>query len=407
MVVAMPEFAYIAVGPSGERRGVLSARAEEDAAAQLERMGLVPLSISQKRPGLLESLRKGKPKPQQVADAVRNLADLLATGGVPLLQALVSLRQEETSPAMAEVLDGLAAAVEGGRPLSEAMAARPDVFPEVVVRIVAASEVRGELDKALNEAARYLERSVSTVGKIRGAVAYPAFVLLIALGVVVFMSVGVMPKLAGMFAQSKIPLPLPTRVLLAFGTALAKLWYLAIGVVAGMVAGARYVLRMPVVRRRIDILAWKLPAVRIFVRNFAYARWSMTVGLMHASGVPLLETLRLARDVSGNAVLYEALGPVTDRVRDGEPLSHALRQTGVFPATVVQMVALGEEHGTLGEMLQRVGRRYEVQTERLLEKLPQFIEPAFIVVIGATVGIMLLAFYWPLVNVYQIAAKGG
>lgn len=403
----MPEFTYIAIGPSGEQKGVLAARTQDDAVQQLERMGLVPLRVAARQESLFRTLLRGRPKPQQVADAVRNLADLLATGGVPLLQALVALRQEETTPAMAELLDSLIAAVEGGKPLSEAMASRPDAFPEVVVKIVAASEVRGELERALDEAAKFLERGLSTRSKVRGAMAYPAFVLLIAIGVVVFMSVSVMPKLAAMFAQTKIPLPFMTRLLLAFGTTLTRFWYLALGVLAGLIAGSRYILRMPAVQRRVDVLAWRLPAVRLFVRNFAYARWSMTVGLMHASGVPLLETLRLARDVAGNAVLKDALGPAIDRVRDGEPLSQALKKTGVFPPTIIQMVALGEEHGTLGEMLQRIGRRYEVQTERLLEKLPQFIEPAFIVVIGGIVGIMLVALYWPLINVYQIAAKGG
>jgi type II secretory pathway component PulF len=368
----------------------------------------MPLSVRERGAGRLQALlRRKRVKAPQVAEAIRNLADLLSTGGVPLLQALVALQQEEGSPAMAEVLGELRAAVEGGRPLAEGIAARPDAFPEVVVRIVGAAEARGDLDRALQEAARYMERSVSTAGKIRGALAYPAFILVTAVGVVVFMSVGVLPKLAGMFESAKIPLPVTTRLLMAFGVALARFWYLVLPAVIGSLAGLRSMLRRPGPRRRMEILTWRLPGVRLFVRNFAYARWASTVGLMHASGVPLLVTLELARGVAGNAVLREALAPVTERVRGGERLSAALRATGAFPESVLQVAALGEEHGTLSDMLQRIGRRYEVATDRLLEKLPAFIEPAFVVIIGVIVAVILLAMYYPLLNVYQIAAKGG
>jgi type II secretory pathway component PulF len=400
-------FVYEALGAAGARRGVITAPSAEEAARQLAQAGLMPVWIRQRGGGAWGALRQRRVKAPQVADAVRNLADLLSTGGVPLLQALVALQKEESSPAMAEVLGELRAAVEGGRPLAEGMAARPDAFPDVVVRIVGAAEARGDLDRALQEAARYLERQVSTAGKIRGALAYPAFVLITAVGVVVFMSAGVLPKLATMFEATKVPLPLSTRLLMAFGTALARLWYLALPAAAGMLAGLRAVLRRPQVRRRIEILAWRLPGVRLFVRHFAYARWATTVGLMHAAGVPLLVSLELARGVAGNAVLREALGPVTEQVRGGERLSAALRATGAFPESVLQIVALGEEHGTLGEMLQRIGRRYEVATERLLEKLPAFIEPAFVVVIGVIVAVILLALYYPLLHIYQIAATGG
>lgn len=403
----MTTFNYEALAADGERRGMITARTQTEALQQLERLGLVPISLRARGRSLLESLTRRRVKSSQVADMVRNLSDLLATGGVPLLQAIVSLQQEESSPAMAEVLDELRTAVEEGRPLAEAMAARPDVFPEVVVRIIGASEARGDLDRALAEAARYLERQVNTLGKIRGAMAYPAFILCVALGVIVFMSVGVMPKLASMFAASKISLPLTTRLLMGVGKGVVTHWYLALPMFAGGIVGAAWVLRQPAARRWLDALAWRLPGVRLFTQNFAYARWAMTVGLMHTSGVPLLETLQLARGVAGNAVLQEALAPVVDRVREGEPLSLALRRTGAFPETVLQIVALGEEHGTLGEMLQRVGRRYEVQTERLLEKLPAFLEPTFVAVIGVVVAVMLLAFYWPLINIYQVAAKGG
>lgn len=403
----MPAFAYEAIGTHGVRRGTLVAISRDEALRQLEQEGLAPVWLRERRAPLGQLLSRRGVRPQQVAEAIRNLSDLLATGGVPLLQAIVALQREEASPAMAEVLQQLRAAVETGHPLADGMAARPDAFPEVVVRIVGAAEARGDLERALQEAARYLERAVSTAGRIRGALAYPAFVLLTAVGVVTFMSVAVLPRLADMFAASQIPLPLTTRLLMALGTALARFWYLVVPAAVALAVAARQLVRRPEVRRRLEVLAWHAPGVRLFTRNFAYARWAATCGLMHTSGVPLLVTLELARGVVGNAVLREALAPVTEAVRNGERLATALRRTGALPESVLQVVALGEEHGTLGDMLQRIGRRYDLNTDRLLEKLPAFVEPAFIVVIGGIVAVILLAMYYPLINVYQIASRGG
>ncbi len=402
----MPPFAYEALGPSGPVRGVITAASREDALRQLERSGLLPVRVRPHSAGLWNRLLRGRITPHQVADVLRNLADLLGTGGVPLLQAIVAVQQEEPSPAMSAVLQELREAVETGRSLADGMAARPDVFPEVVTRIVAAAEARGDLDRALEEAARYMERQVNAASRIRGALAYPAFVLVAAVGVVVFMSVAVMPRLVSLFEAGKVPLPLTTRLLLGFGTALSGYWYIAVPLLAALALLARSALRHPNVRRRLGTLAWNLPSVRLFTRNFAYARWAITLGLMHGSGVPMLVALELARKVSGNVVLEEALAPVTEAVRSGERLSAALRRTGVMPESILQVVAIGEEHGTLAEMLVRIGRRYEVATDRLLEKLPQFIEPAFVVVVGGVVAVILLAMYWPLINVYQLAAKG-
>lgn len=404
----MAEWAYAALDAASgaAKRGTVFAPSRAEAERQLASQGLLITRLAPSGAARLAFLRLGV-GPARVAEAVRNLSDLLATGGVPLLQALGALEQEEPNPRLREIIADLASTVREGRPLAEGMARHPNVFPEVAQRIVAAREARGDLDRALNEAARLLERQVNVSSKVRGALAYPAFILLIAAGVVTFLSVSVLPKLAGMFAQTGVALPLPTRVLMAFGLGLSRYWYLAIAALAAALFGARAALRRPEVRRALDRLAWRLPGVRLFTRNFAYSRWAATVGTMHSSGVPLLETLALARGAAGNAVLAEALAPVAGWVQEGQPLSAALRRTGAVPPTITQLVALGEEHGTLGEMLTRVGRRYEVATERLLEKLPQFIEPAFVVVIGVVVGGILLALYWPLINVYQIAAKGG
>jgi len=384
------QWSYEAMTTSGAvQRGELEAPSRAEAIGRVEAMGLLPVTVHPRRSSWLTRARRRRPSGGQVADTVRNLADLLSTGGVPLLQALGALQSEEPNEVMRGVLGGLARAINDGRSLGAAMADYPEVFPQVCVRIIAASEARGDLDRALSESARYLERSVATTGRVRGALAYPGFVVTVAVGVVIFMSMSVLPKMAGLFQASGLALPITTRLLMAFGQTLGRFWYLALLAAAAAAS-----------------LSWRLPGVRIFVRNFAFARWTLTVGLMHSSGVPLLETLALAHSVAGNRVFADALAEVPARVRDGEPLSSALRRTGIMPGTIIQLTALGEEHGTLGDMLMRIGRRYEVNTERLLEKLPAFIEPAFITVIGAIIGGLLLSLYYPIVNLYQVAARG-
>lgn len=401
------QFTYEAMATTGAvQRGTVEAPSEAEALARVEGMGLLPMTVRARRSSPVSRLLTRRPSGVQVADTVRNLADLLSTGGVPLLQALGALQSEEPNEVMRGVLAGLARAINDGRSLGAAMAEYPEIFPQVCVRIIAASEARGDLDRALSESARYLERGVATTSRIRGALAYPGFVVLVALGVVIFMSVSVLPKLASMFRESGLALPITTRLLMAFGQGLGRFWYLTLLAAVGAVLGVRWLLRQSAVQGWLDRLAWTLPGLRIFTRNFAYARWTLTVGLMHSSGVPLLETLALAHSVAGNRVFSDALAGVPARVRDGEALSSALRRTGIMPGTIIQLTALGEEHGTLGDMLMRIGRRYEVNTERLLEKLPAFIEPAFIAVIGVIIGGLLLSMYYPIVNLYQVAARG-
>lgn len=401
------QFAYEAMAATGAvQRGTIDAPSEAEVVARIETMGLLPVTVRARRTSLLNRMLTRRPSGVQVADTVRNLADLLSTGGVPLLQALGALQSEEPNEVMRGVLAGLARAINDGRSLGAAMAEYPEIFPQVCVRIISASEARGDLDRALTESARYLERSVSTTSRIRGALAYPAFVVFISLAVVIFMSVSVLPKLAGMFRESGLALPITTRLLMGFGQTLGRFWYLALAAAVGTAFGVRWLWRQPPVQAWVDRLSWRLPGISIFTRNFAFARWTLTVGLMHSSGVPLLETLAMAHSVAGNRVFADALADVPARVRDGEPLSSALRRTGIMPGTIIQLTALGEEHGTLGDMLMRIGRRYEVNTERLLEKLPAFIEPAFIAVIGVIIGGLLLSMYYPIVNLYQVAARG-
>jgi type IV pilus assembly protein PilC len=246
-----------------------------------------------------------------------------------------------------------------------------------------------------------MEHDVGTTGRIRGALAYPAFITVIAVVLVVFMTAVIMPQLTDMFAGTGIELPITTRILVGLGTFLVSYWFLVLPGLVGAAVGVGWWMRTPAGQRVIHNVAWRAPLLRALSRKLAYARWAGTLAAMQASAVPLPEALKLARGISGNTVMRDALTVVEPMVAQGSRLSEAMRASGVFPASMVYITAIGEDNGTLDNQLERTATRYETEIDRLLEKLPQFLEPAMIVAVGFIVGVILLSFYWPLFNLYQ------
>jgi type IV pilus assembly protein PilC len=392
------KFAYEAVSADGNLvQGTIDAGSAAEAMQALRDGGAVPVRVRQQA-RLFQS--RPRVKRQDLVDFLRILHDLVSTGSLPLLQAIGALEQEQPSPAMTEVIRKIRSTIQEGRQLSRALS-ETGVFPEVVIRIIEAGQEGGQLDRALDRAARSMERDANTAGRIRGAAAYPALIIIVAIALIVFMTVSIMPRLTDIFEGAGIALPVTTQILIGMGSILAGYWWLVLPGALGIVFALRWWLGTPSGQLVLHSLAWRAPLLRLLTRKIAYARWAGVVAAMHASGVPLPEALRLARGVCGNALMGSALVVIEPMVAQGSRLSEAMRASGAFPSSMIYVAAIGEDNGTLDEMLGRTAARYETETDRLLERLPQLLEPALLVVVGVIVGVVLLSFYWPLFQLYQ------
>lgn len=403
----MAEFIYSAISRrSGETvRGSLDAPTSREAMAQLQGQGLIPVDV--RTPGLLFSRRK-RIHVQLVANTLQQMAQMLNIGSVPLAQVLASMTDEQEQSALRGVLERLKrAVVEEGLPLSEAMAKLPDVFPTVAVQRVAAGEKDGTLGEALQGAATYLLQMARARAKFLSALSYPLVVLGIAVAIVSALSVTVMPRFAAYFEQAHVPLPLMTRLVLWFGKLLARH---ALLVIVGFVAtglGACRLLAKQSVRDALDRFLWTLPGWRRIVRHLAWSRFAQTLGALYGHGVNMLDTLQLACDGAGTAVVRDAAPLLIRRVSQSVPLSAALREAGVFSPRLVTIAAWGERHGTLDKMLLDVASMYTHDVDMLLEQVPQLLQPVLIVLIGGIVAVFILSMYWPMFSLYNVIASGG
>jgi type IV pilus assembly protein PilC len=293
-------------------------------------------------------------------------------------------------------------AVETGQSLSSALAKHPKVFPPLVVNMVRAGEAGGFLDQVMLQIAANFEAEVKLRGKIKSAMTYPVVVFVIAILAVIGMLLFIVPIFARMFADLGGTLPAPTRILVAMSAALrfAAPALLVLGV-AGGIAWAR-VRHRERVRQIVDPLKLRLPVFGQLFRKVAISRFSRNLGTMLSSGVPILQSLEIVGDTSGNIVLREAAAAVAESVRRGDSLARPLADHAVFPSMVVQMLAVGEDTGAIDSMLHKVSDFYDAEVEATTEALTSLIEPIMIAVLGGVIGSMIIALYMPIFKVYNL-----
>lgn len=403
----MPQLVYTAISSrTGERvRGALDVATPREAMAQLQGQGLIPIDV--RSPGLLGTHRR-RIHVQLVANTLQQMAQMLNVGGIPLAQVLTSMADEQEHTALRGVLERLKRAViEEGLALSEAMGKLPDVFPVVAVQRIAAGEKDGTLGEALQGAATYLLQMARARAKFLSALSYPLVVFGIAVAIVSTLSVTVMPRFAAYFVQAHVPLPFMTRLVLGFGQLLARhVLFVAFGLVS-LGLGAGRLLAKQSVRDALDQFLWTLPGWRRIVRHLAWARFAQTLGALYGHGVNMLDTLQLACDGAGTAVVRDAAPLLIRRVSQSVPLSTALREAGVFSPRLVTIAVWGERHGTLDKMLLDVAGMYTHDVDLLLEQIPQLLQPLLIVLIGGIVAVFILSMYWPMFSLYNVIASGG
>lgn len=387
-------------------KGRIEAANQAAVANRLRTMGLAPTSITEVRTtGLHREIHLPGPadrvRLKDLAVMARQMATMVSAG-LSLIRTLAILAEQTQSKPLARVLGQVRADVESGQSLSASMGRHREVFPVLMVNIVRAGEVGGFLEDALVSVAENYEAEVKLRAKITSAMTYPVMVFVMALVAVAAMLMFIVPVFRDMYASLGGTLPLPTLMLVHLST-VAK-W--AVLPFAALVVAATVWWRRhkddPAVREKVDPLKLRVPIFGELMRKIAVARFARNFGTMVGAGVPLLQALDVVGQTSGSWVVERAVADVQDAVRRGETLSGPLAQHPVFPAMVVQMLAVGEDSGAIEVMLAKVAEFYDQEVEATTEQLTSLIEPLMIAFLGVVVGGMIIALYLPIFNVYDL-----
>jgi type IV pilus assembly protein PilC len=381
--------------------GTLDAESEALVASRLRAMGYAPLSISASKQGMKRDLAiPGMGKRVKLKDLAvfsRQFATMIDSG-LSLLRALSILCDQTESKELARVLGEVRKDVETGSPLSTAMGQHPKVFPPLMVNMTRAGEVGGFLDAVMLQIAKNYEAEVRLRGKIKSAMTYPVVVLVMGVGMLLF----VVPTFSKMFKDLGGTLPLPTRVLVAMSDGLRLGAPVLLVLLVALAVTYAKVKRKDSVRAIVDPMKLKVPVFGNLFRKIALSRFARNLGTMTSSGVPILQSLDIVADTTGNVVLARAIRDVQESVRTGESLAKPLEQHPVFPAMVVQMMAVGEDTGALDQMLLKISEFYDQEVEATTEQLTALIEPIMIGILGGVVGAMVVALYMPIFKVFDL-----
>jgi len=398
-------FAYKARGFKGERiSGFLEAESEAAVDTTLRAKNLFVVEVRPAAGRDLEISRIGifrrKVSQRQLAFFCRQLAAMIGAG-LPVFQALNILALQAENPRLGEVLGKIVGEVERGMSLAEAFSLHPEIFPPVFTSMVEAGEVSGSLAEVLERLAVHFEREHEVREKVRSALAYPVIVIVVAFLAVMVLTTFVVPTFARILADLNIPLPLPTRMLMAFGLFMRENWYFVFATLVIGIAALRYLVDRTAQGREIrDRLLLRLPVVGALLQKVIIARFARTLAAMVRSGVPILTALEVVKRAAGNIVISRAIEETIESVSEGGPIAGLLEKSGVFPLMVTRMVAVGEQTGTLDELLEKVAGFYDRDVTATVERLVPTIEPAMIIGLAVIVGGIMLSVLLPLFSIY-------
>lgn len=420
----MPTFHYIALDQNGqESAGVIDAATESEAISSLRQQQLYPTTVVQEGKGDVSAIKRrarsgpkvGKGKDSAKASGAakvksktlmiftRQLATLIDSG-LPLLRGLTVLARQEPMPVMKRTITTLADSVQTGSTFSESLQQFPRIFNKLYVNMVKAGELGGVLEIVLNRLAEYQEKAQKLKNKVVAAMVYPIIVMFIAVAIMIFLMLVIVPKFERIFEDmlgSKDKLPEITKIVIGFSRFIGtNIWQLVIGVAVIFVSWKIF---SSTAKGRviIDKVKLKMPLFGDVQSKTAISRFTRTLGTLVTSGVPILQALNITRETAGNVVVSGAITKIHDAVKEGESMVGPLESSGVFPPMVISMVDVGEETGQLPEMLLKVADVYEDEVDNSVSALTSMLEPLMIVLLAVVVGTIVLALFLPLIKVIQ------
>lgn len=403
----MPQFSYTARSRSGERlAGTVEANDRRGALAQIERLGHVPISVEEGRAAgkagakkqkktrafKLErrSGKKSRLKLRDVLLLTLELSDLLSSG-MTLGNALHTLTQRKTKREKDAIIGELRDEIVQGSSLSDALAKRPESFSPLYISMVRAGEASGQLSEVLSRLCRHYERVQEAKEKVLTALIYPAIVLVMGAGTMIFAMVFVIPKFSAIFAELGSTLPLPTLIMINLSTGLVKYgWAIAIALIALGIFLSRW-LKTDAGRKQWHKLQLRMPVVKSIVNANAFAHFARTLGALLANGVPVLQALSIVEDTVGNVVIAEEIHSARDRVTDGATISGPLSEGNVFPPLLTDMLAVGEESGDMSGALTHIANRYDNELDRSVKIFTTVLEPVLILLMAVLVGFVAIS----------------
>ncbi len=401
----MPRFLYTALATGGGKQsGTIDAATTLAAGHLLKEQGLLPIELKeeQSRSSLLGLLRNFGTVPLKEKIVFIEDFAIMLKSGIAGPRALAILAHQTKNKKFKKILSDLAAGVESGKSLHEAMGAYPSIFSNIFISMIKVGEMSGNLEKSLDYLSNQLEREADLKSKTKGAMIYPAVIVSAMVLIGLLMAIFVLPKLTSIFKEFNTQLPLATRIVIAISDFMAAH---SVTVIVGLivfVGGLFYFLRTPAGKRGFDWFLLHMPVINPIVKKINLARFSRILGSMLKSGIAIVEGLKVSGDALGNIYYREVASETANNVRIGKPLTEAFSQNEkLFPYIVTQMLEVGEETGTIENILEQLAAHYETEVDDTMRNLSSIIEPLLLLVIGGVVGLLALALIGPIYNISQ------
>jgi len=402
----MQELLWEATTRRGEvKKGEMKIADEAALRRLLRRQGLKSITIKNKPKDLLEYLPFLKQKVNEKSIVVfARIFSTMIDSGLPLIQCLDLLAQQETNKTFAKIITAIKEDIEGGASLTDALKKYPQIFDELFVNLIAAGESGGILDVILGRLSTYMEKAMKLKRKVKGALTYPISVLVISIGVVSLLLLKVIPVFQKMFSDMGGALPAPTQFLVNASEFMQHYFVYMIAAVIAAIFGFKQFYRTEKGMVLVDRALLKLPVFGPLLKKVAVAKFTRTLSTMMSSGVPILDGLAIVSRTSGNKIVEEALMNTRRSISEGKTIAEPLEASGLFPPMVVQMIAVGEHTGALDTMLAKIADFYDDEVDAAVNAMTALLEPFMMVFLGGVVGGMIIAMYLP---IFQMASVVG
>ena len=421
----MPRYSYIALDSRGqESNGSIDAASTNEAIGQLRQAGYFPTSISEAGTALgaeksaapraaktsraeqaprsknIVLFQRKSVKPKTLMIFTRQLATLI-DAGLPLLRGLNVLAKQERDPVLKSAINNVSGSVQEGSTFSQGLGQHPRLFNDLYVNMVRAGEVGGVLEVVLTRLAEFQEKAQKVKNKVLAAMVYPVIVLLLAIGIMAFLLIFIVPRFETIFHDMLGDKPLPAITLFVIGVSnfMQKHWAVLLGGIVALFAAGKLTARTRAGRVFIDRAKLHAPLFGDLIQKTSISRFSRTLGTLVTSGVPILQALNITRETAGNTVIARAISQVHDSVKEGESITQPLEASGAFPPMVISMIDVGEETGQLPEMLLKIAEVYDDEVDNSVAALTSLLEPVMIVLLALIVGTIVIALFMPLVSI--------
>jgi type IV pilus assembly protein PilC len=401
----MPTYTYKGRDSTGKLiKGAMDAAAKQELVDKLHNLGYMITQVQEasaavKIVSIFERVR-GVSTQDMVMFNIQ-LSNMI-NSGISIIACLATLSRQLENKKLKDAVESVSRSVEAGEGLSQSFSRHPRIFPRLFVNMVKAGEASGKLGTVLRRYAEFIEHQADLQQKVRGALFYPAILLLAGIAVILFIVTTVIPQFGAIFLKVGIRLPLPTLILYQAGMAIKHYWFVFIILLAALITAVKFFAAAESGRLQIDKMKLRFPLFGPLFRKAAVSRFCRTLSTLISSGVPILQSLDIVKEVVANEVLARIIVGVRGSVERGQSISEPMKISEEFPADVVQMISTGEETGTLSEMLNKVSDFYDLSLDYTIKKLTTIIEPVLLVVMGAMVGFIMASLLLPIFDMIKV-----